>query len=62
MPFLAQTWRPGGINAPDALRSSGISIGMGIGMTVAQEFWPDVKHALHLGPGTAALVSPGTVH
>jgi hypothetical protein len=62
MPFLAQTWRPGGVNAPDALRSSGISIGMGIGMTVAQEFWPDVKHALHLGPGAAALVSPGTVH
>jgi hypothetical protein len=62
MPFLAQTWRPNGINVPDALRSSGIGIGMGMAMTVAQEFWPDVKHALHLGPGAAALVSPGTVH
>ena len=62
MPLLAQTWRPGGINVPDALRSSGIGIGMGIGMTIAQEFWPDVKHALHLGPGTAGLVSPGTIH
>jgi hypothetical protein len=62
MPFLAQTWRPGGVNVPDALRSSGISIGMGMAMTVAQEFWPDVKHALRLGPGTAALVSPGTIH
>jgi hypothetical protein len=62
MPFLAQTWKPGGINVPDALRSGGIGIGMGIGMTIAQEFWPDVKHALHLGPGTAALVSPGTIH
>jgi hypothetical protein len=62
MPFLAQTWRPNGINVPDALRSTGIGIGMGMAMTVAQEFWPDVKHALHLGPGAAALVSPGTVH
>lgn len=62
MPFLAQTWKPGGINAPDALRSGCIGIGMGMAMTVAQEFWPDVKHALHLGPGTAALVSPGTIH
>ncbi len=61
-PFLAQTWRPGGINAPDALRSGCIGIGMGMAMTVVQEFWPDVKHALRLGPGTAALVSPGTVH
>jgi hypothetical protein len=62
MPLLAQTWRPGGVNVPDALRSGGIGIGMGMGMTIAQEFWPDVKHALHLGPGTAALVSPGTIH
>ena len=62
MPFLAQTWRPGGVNVPDALRSAGIGIGMGMAMTVAQEFWPDVKHALHLGPGAAALVSPGTIH
>jgi hypothetical protein len=63
MPFLAQTWRPSGVNAPDALRSAGIGLGMGIGMTVAQEFWPDVKRAMHLGgPGTAGLVTPGTVH
>jgi hypothetical protein len=62
MPFLAQTWHPGGLNVGDAMRSGGISIGMGIGMTIAQEFWPDVKHALRLGPGAAALVSPGTVH
>jgi hypothetical protein len=62
MPFLAQTWRPGGINTPDALRSGGIGIGMGMGMNIAQEFWPDVKHALHLGPGVAGLVSPGTIH
>lgn len=61
-PLLAQTWRPGGFNGTDALRSSGISIGMGIGMTIAQEYWPDVKHALHLGPGAAALVTPGTIH
>jgi len=62
MPFLAQTWHPGGVNAPDALRSGGIGLGMGIGMSIAQEFWPDVKHALRLGPGTAALVTPGTIH
>jgi len=62
MPFLAQTWHPGGLNVPDALRSGGIGIGMGIGMTIVTEFWPDVKHALHLGPGAAALVSPGTIH
>lgn len=62
MPFLAQTWHPNGINAPDALRSAGIGIGMGMAMNVALEFWPDVKHMLHLGPGAAALVSPGTVH
>jgi hypothetical protein len=62
MPLLAQTWRPGGVNVPDAFRSGAISLGMGMGMSVALEFWPDVKHALHLGPGTAALVSPGTVH
>jgi len=62
MPFLAQTWRPGGINVPDALRSAGIGIGMGMAMTVVVEFWPDVKHALHLGPGVAGLVSPGTIH
>ncbi len=61
-PLLAQTWRPGGVNVPDALRSGAMGIGIGMGMTVAQEFWPDVKHALHLGPGSAALVSPGTVH
>jgi hypothetical protein len=61
-PLLAQTWRPGGVNVPDALRSGCIGIGMGMAMTVVQEFWPDVKHALRLGPGTAALVSPGTVH
>ena len=62
MPFLAQTWHPKGNNAPDALRSAGIGIGIGMAMNVAQEFWPDVKHALHLGPGAAALVTPGTVH
>jgi hypothetical protein len=62
MPFLAQTWHPGGINAPVALRSGGVGIGMGVAMNIAQEFWPDVKHALHLGPGAAALVTPGTVH
>lgn len=62
MPFLAQTWHPNGINAPDALRSAGMGIGIGMGMNIAQEFWPDVKHALHLGPGAAALVSPGTIH
>ena len=62
MPFLAQTWHPNGINAPDALRSAGIGLGMGMAMNVAQEFWPDVKHMLHLGPGVAGLVSPGTVH
>jgi hypothetical protein len=62
MPFLAQTWHPGGINAPVALRSGAVGIGMGMGMNIAQEFWPDVKHALHLGPGAAALVTPGTVH
>jgi hypothetical protein len=61
-PFLAQTWRPNGVNAPDALRSGCIGIGLGMGMNVAQEFWPDVKHALHLGPGVAGLVSPGTIH
>lgn len=61
-PFLAQTWHPGGINVGDGLRSGGIGLGLGIGMTIAQEFWPDVKHALHLGPGAATLVSPGTVH
>ncbi len=62
MPLLAQTWRPGGVNVPDAMRSGGIAIGMGMGMNIAQEFWPDLKHALHLGPGTAALVTPGTIH
>jgi hypothetical protein len=62
MPFLAQAWRPGGFNAPDALRSGCIGIGLGMAMTLAQEFWPDVKHALRLGPGAAALVSPGTIH
>jgi hypothetical protein len=61
-PLLAQTWRPGGFNGTDALRSSGISIGMGIGMTIALEYWPDVKHALRLGPGTAGLLTPGTIH
>ena len=62
MPLLAQTWRPGGVNVPDALRSGSISIGLGMGMSVVTEFWPDFRHALHLGPGTAALISPGTVH
>jgi hypothetical protein len=62
MPFLAQTWHPGGVNVPDALRSGCMGIGIGMGMTVAQEFWPDVKHALRLGAGSAALVSPGTIH
>jgi hypothetical protein len=62
MPFLAQTWHPGGYNAPEALRSGGIGLGIGVGVTIVQEFWPDMKHALHLGPGAAALVSPGTVH
>lgn len=62
MPFLAQTWHPGGINAGDALKSGGIGIGVGMAMTVAQEFWPDVKHALRLGPGALALMTPGTVH
>jgi hypothetical protein len=62
MPFLAQTWRPGGVNAPDALRSGAIGIGLGMGMTVVQEFWPDFKHALHLGPSVDALIGPGTIH
>ncbi len=63
MPFLAQTWKPGGLNAPDALRSGCVGIGLGMGMNVVTEFWPDVKHALHLGPGvTNSLVSPGHVH
>jgi hypothetical protein len=62
MPLLAQTWRPGGVNVPDGLRSGAIGIGMGMGMSVAQEFWPDLRHALHLGPGVEGLVSPGHVH
>lgn len=62
MPFLAQTWHPNGINVPDALRSGGVGIGMGMVMNVAQEFWPDVKHALRLGPRASSLVSAGTIH
>jgi len=62
MPFLAQTWHPGGINPPVALRSGAVGLAVGMGMSVAQEFWPDVKHAFHLGPGVAGLVSPGTIH
>jgi hypothetical protein len=62
MPFLAQTWHPGGINVPTAFRSGGIGVGLGIGMSIAQEFWPDVKHALHLGPRASALVTAGTIH
>ena len=62
MPFMAQTWRPGGVNVPDALRSGAMGLGFGMGMSIAQEFWPDVKHALHLGPGVDALITPGTIH
>lgn len=62
MPFLAQTWHPRGVNTPDALRSGAVGIGMGMAMNIAQEFWPDVKHALHLGPAASALLTPGTVH
>jgi hypothetical protein len=62
MPLLAQTWHPNGVNVPDAMRSAGIGIGMGMGMNIAQEFWPDLKHALHLGPGVAGMVTPGTIH
>lgn len=62
MPFLAQTWKPGGLNVPDALRSGSLSIGMGMGMNVVVEFWPDVRHALHLGPGVEGLISPGHIH
>jgi hypothetical protein len=62
MPFLSQTWHPGGVNAPDALRSGGMAIGMSLGMTVAQEFWPDVKQKLlHRGPGAMGMVSPGVL-
>jgi hypothetical protein len=62
MPFLAQTWHPNGINTPDALRSGCMAIGMGMGLNVAQEFWPDLRHALHLGPGLGNSITPGTVH
>ncbi len=61
-PFVTQIWHPGRYDAPAAARSGAIGIGMGIGMSIAQEFWPDVKHAFHLGPGAAALVSPGHIH
>lgn len=62
MPFLAQTWHPGPIDGPKELRSGGVGLALGVGMNIAQEFWPDVKHALRLGPGAAALLTPGTVH
>jgi hypothetical protein len=63
MPFLAQTWHPGAYNAKDAMTQGMSSIGVGMAMNVAIEFWPDVRHAFHMGPGvTSTLISPGHVH
>lgn len=60
MPFLAQTWHPNGINVPDAFRSGGMAIGASMGISIAVEFWPDIKKTLlHRGPGTAGLITPG---
>ena len=55
MPFLAQTWHPEGVHPSRAMRAGGISLGVGVGITVAQEFWPDIRKKLHLIPATAPV-------
>jgi hypothetical protein len=47
MPFIAQQWRPESTRTvSEGFRSGGISLGMGVGLNVATEFWPDFKKEL----------------
>jgi hypothetical protein len=47
MPFVAQQWRPESTRTvAEGFRSGGISLGMGVGINVATEFWPDFKKEL----------------
>lgn len=42
--FVANTWYPEGANAKsDALRRSGLSLGLDVGTNILKEFWPDLR-------------------
>jgi hypothetical protein len=47
MPFIAQQWRPGRFRTvPDGLRAGTCSLGLGVGLNVGREFWPEFRKKL----------------
>jgi hypothetical protein len=41
--FLAQTWRPEPFSVGRGFRGGSVTIGLGAGSNLVQEFWPDVR-------------------
>ena len=60
MPFIAEQWQPGRFrNFPEGLRAGSIALGIGAGMNIGREFWPDIRKRLletRLGRRYAASV------
>lgn len=44
MPYIAEQWQPGRFRTfPEGLRVGTIALGIGAGMNVGREFWPDIR-------------------
>jgi hypothetical protein len=46
-PFLANQWRPDRRSARQELRAGAGGLGIAIGLSLWQEFWPDFRKKLH---------------
>jgi hypothetical protein len=59
MPFIAQQWRPGRFRTvPEGLGAGTCALGLGVGMNIGREFWPDLRKKLlatHLGRRYATM-------
>jgi len=47
MPYIEEQWQPGHLRTfPEGLRAGTVALGIGTGMNIGREFWPDIRRKL----------------